>query len=340
MYDIAIIGGGPAGLTAGISLAKQGFKTILFEKKAFPVDKACGEGIMPPGVAILKKLGVLDRISAAETSHFDGIHYFTSHHQVAANFSEGPGLAVRRPVLSKALLDIASHTSGLSIEEKTAIKSLPREAKFVIGADGLRSQTRKWLGLDEPINPSKRYGIVRHYAIKPWSQKVEVYWVHGLEAYVAPLGRDQIGISFLWDKTKHHPVNNFLSKFPELTERLSGAQPIGPAQATGPFYRPVKNIFTKQATLIGDAAGYLDPITGEGISLGLNSALLLTEALSQNKGLTWYAKELKKSRRTYMLTTQSLLWGAQHEGLFNWAISFLNKHPKVFQRLLSLNMGS
>jgi flavin-dependent dehydrogenase len=107
----------------------------------------------------------------------------------------------------------------------------------------------------------------------------------------------------------------------------------------GPFCRPVKSPIAHRSALIGDAAGYLDPITGEGISLGLKSALLLTDCLSQQKDLAWYAKQLKKSRRNYYLTTQSLLFCAQHERLFNVGISFLSRYPQLFQRLLSLNMG-
>lgn len=316
---------------------------------------------MPPGVAILKKLGAFQEIPHAESHYFEGIHYFSSNHnQVQANFLEGPGLAIRRPVLSKALLNIAAETSGLLIEEKTSVQGIESsentitlktdssqiQTRFLVGADGLRSPTRAWLGIEAPFTSLRRYGAVQHYAIKPWSRKVEIHWQSGLEIYITPCGPDEIGIAFLWDKNLYTPpalgknlADGFLANFPKIQERLQGIPKLGPAQAMGPFCRPVKNPIAHKAALIGDAAGYLDPITGEGISVGLKSALLLTDCLSQDKNLSWYAKELQKSRRNYYLTTQSLLFFAQHERLFNSAISFLDKYPKLFQRLLSLNMG-
>ncbi|MEI6806001.1 MAG: NAD(P)/FAD-dependent oxidoreductase [Myxococcaceae bacterium] len=360
MFDVAIIGAGPAGLTAGISLAKQGFKTILLEKKSFPIDKPCGEGIMPAGVAILKKLGAFDKIINPESHYFEGIHYIASSREIQANFLEGPGLAIRRPLLSKALLEVASPISELFIEENTPVLSLQFsenmtileteksqiQTRFLIGADGLRSPTRHWLGLEMPATKIRRYGAVQHYAIKPWNSKVEIHWSPGLEAYITPCSADEIGVAFLWDKDRYEPpmlgrnlIDGFLLSFPELRERFDNKQKIGPTRSTGPFCHPVKSPISHRAALIGDAAGYLDPITGEGISLGLKSALLLTDCLIQNKDLSWYARNLKKSRRSYYLTTQSLLFCAKHERLFQTTIGFLNKHPQIFQRLLSLNMG-
>ena len=316
---------------------------------------------MPPGVAILKKLGAFEKIPHADSLFFEGIHYIASNgREVQANFLEGPGLAMRRPLLSKALLDVASHTSGLLIEENTAVlgcqisdqttllktESSHIQTRFLIGADGLRSPTRNWLGLEAPFTSLKRYGAVQHYAIKPWSRKVEIHWKSGLEIYLTPCGQNELGVGFLWDKNKYEPsllgknlADGFLSNFPELQQRLSGSQKIGPTRAIGPLCRPVKSPIARRAALIGDAAGYLDPITGEGISLGLKSALLLTECLSRGGDLSGYAQELKKSRRNYYLTTQSLLLCAKHERLFNASIHFLSQYPKIFQRLLSLNMG-
>ena len=352
MFDIAIIGGGPAGLTAGISLAQSGFKTILIEKKSFPVDKPCGEGIMPTGLAILKKLGVFEKIPEKQCLFFEGIHSITSHQQLQANFLEGPGLAVRRPILSQALLDIASTVHGLSILDKTPVLEIKASetdmrlrtpvhqirTRFLIGADGLNSPTRHWLGFKASLGSRKRYGTTQRYHLKPWNNKVEIHWKMGLEAYITPNGPDSINLAFLWDKNQYNP--HFLSEFPELQERLENAPKIGLTGSRGPFYHIVKNPIAPQTALIGDAAGYLDPITGEGISLGLQSALLLSQCLTQNKPLSWYAHELRKSRHRYIFTTRSLLFLAQHERLFNLSLSFLKQHPKIFQHLLSLNMGS
>jgi hypothetical protein len=106
----------------------------------------------------------------------------------------------------------------------------------LIGADGLRSQTRNWLGIEAPFTSLRRYGAVQHYAIKPWSRKVEIHWRSGLEIYITPCGTDEIGIGFLWDKNLYTPpalgknlAEGFLVNFPKVQERLHDIPKLGPA---------------------------------------------------------------------------------------------------------------
>lgn len=343
LFDVAIIGGGPAGLAAGIALARAGFKTALFEKKKFPVDKACGEGVMPPGVELLSKLGVLESIINAGAQYFDGISYAGF---LSANFAEGPGLAIKRSVLSKALFDVATHTSGLTVYENTEVSPADINANLIVGADGIRSPTRAWMGLDSRVSHLRRYGVNQHYLVKPWSPKVEIYVRDGFEAYVTPCGENEIGLAFLWDIDKYEPafagkeiVTAFLSEFPSLKSRLLSAEKTGKTQAMGHFYRPVPWPVSSRGVLIGDAAGYVDPMTGEGISLALSSAKLLVQCLTQKRPLSWYGAELRKQRRAHLMTTHVMLFLAQHPNLRDMSMRCLAKYPRLFQRLLSLNMG-
>jgi len=374
--EALIVGGGPAGLAAAIVLARTGVRTLLCEKKVFPVDKACGEGIMPTGVAHLGHLGVTQHLAAEDIYPFVGVRYSTPTGQsTAAAFAEGPGWGIRRRVLSAALLRRAGELDCLEVRQETAAKAVGRtrdhiiikvgnqtvRTRLLVGADGLNSAVRRWAGLQKrpshfSLLPSpRRWGGRQHFHVMPWSDYVEVYWGKGIEAYVTPCSRRQVGVAFLWDPSRYGRIqggpgffDSLLDSFPRLRSRLNGADPADEPRSIGPLYRPALSPIADGVLLIGDAAGYLDAITGEGISLALAQALALetiAPRLQQGSGLpdtlqlAAYAQAYRAIVRPYYQVTWLALLLSRHPALAQGVIGALSRQPELFRYLLSANMG-
>ncbi len=297
-YDVAIVGGGPAGLATGIGFARSGFSTIVLEKQQWPIDKACGEGLMPAGVAELGRLGVLTHIDQTQAHPFEGVELISQRGTRAPlRFREGYGLGIRRTALSQALFATALNEPKLScvaqVEVSSVAESLdqviletsqgPIRSKLVVGADGLRSRIRK-LVAEEIETKVRRYGARQHFRMQPWSSFVQVHYSNGIEAYVTPCGPHQVGVAFLWHYDRFSPqegrkglFSQCLELFPALKERILNAEPASEVRATGPLRRKVITRAFKRIVLVGDAAGYHDAITGEGVSLSLMEGRALVE---------------------------------------------------------------
>lgn len=369
--DVLIAGGGPGGLAAGIVLARAGLDTLLCEKGAFPVDKACGEGVMPTGWSHLQELGAARFLNDEHCAPIAGIRYVSPSGRVAAApFAEGPGRGIRRSALSAALWRLARTVPALHIEEQTRAEPLARtagrvvvrvgrrriRARLLIGADGRHSHIRRWAGLDSASSSPQRWGVRRHFRLSPWHDTVDVHWsCEGVEAYVTPCGEEQVNVAFLWDKSRCRRVRggdelfpSLLAVFPRLQARLAGAPPLSDVRATGPLAQPVRRTVADNVLLLGDAAGYLDAITGEGISLALSAALSLEETVApllrrgrapRASELDAYERQHQTLYRPYHRLTALVLWLSRFPRLAEWSVRALAQEPTAFQRLLSANMG-
>lgn len=143
-------------------------------------------------------------------------------------------------------------------------------AGHVVVADGLHSPLRRALGLDRPVRGPVRYGLRRHVHRAPWTDLVEVHWAAGGEAYVTPVGDEEVGIAVL--TSRRAPYEEHLAQFPELRERLAGAGWSTAVRGAGPLRQASRRRVQGRALLVGDAGGYVDALTGEGISLALAQA--------------------------------------------------------------------
>jgi 2-polyprenyl-6-methoxyphenol hydroxylase-like FAD-dependent oxidoreductase len=372
--DVLIAGAGPAGLAAGIVFARRGVNTLICESRQLPADKVCGEGIMPVGVAALGELGVLGKLPIRGCLPFSGIRYYTVKGEMATgHLREGPGWGIPRLELSKALFECATETSHLTIcmgqravpinrSDGRVLVRVGREVwatRLLVGADGLKSGVRRWAGLQGSASPHQRWGTRQHLRIKPWSDHVEIHWGPGVEAYITPLGYEQVGVTFLWDRRRFSGQQggdrlfpSLLAAFPRLEERLTNASPCRPAQSIGPLHQRVKSPVAEGVLLIGDSAGYIDALTGEGISLGLQQALSLKETVvpllldqqGQDKWIT--ASQLQPYRRAYEATvrpythmTHLALLLARQPKLVGIIVRLFASYPGLFQYVLSANMG-
>jgi menaquinone-9 beta-reductase len=352
--DYAIVGGGPAGLAVAILATLGGRRAVVIERKRGPVDKACGEGLMPPGVVWLDRMGV--DLEGCRGRPFRGIRYVDGDVTAEAEFVEGPGLGIRRTALSSAMRSravslgveiregceagaFAEHPDHIVLETTTG----PVESRWLVGADGLHGRVREACGFAVTKGSRRRFGMRRHFAVEPWSDFVEVHWADGVEAYVTPVGRDSVGIAFLWSAGGDHrsDYDAFLARFPRLRSHLGSVakSPETSVRGAGPFEARVHAVARGRVLLVGDAAGYLDAITGEGLSLAFASAAALVDATGREEASA-YPRAWARVRRQHIAFTRLVLWMADRPRLRKHVIRALSRRPRVFRACLALNTGA
>lgn len=310
--DVLVAGGGPAGLAAAIAAAQAGMAVTVVDPRLPPVDKACGEGLMPGGVAALAGLGV-----HPDGVAFRGIRYVHGPRHVEAEFAHGSGLGVRRTVLHARLAARAdalgvAHVVGRVGEvtqDGQTVHAAGLTARWLLAADGLHSPLRRQLGLDAPTRGRRRYGLRRHYALRPWTDMVEVHWSAGGEAYVTPVARDTVGVAVLF--SGRGTFDDLLAGFPTLSDRLAGAPACGPVRGAGPLRQRARRRVAGRVLLVGDAAGYVDALTGEGVALAVRSAETAVACLRADDPAR-YERAWRRLTRRYRALTSGLLAATAH----------------------------
>jgi flavin-dependent dehydrogenase len=271
--DILVVGGGPVGLAAAIEARMLGLSVTVVELRESPIDKACGEGLMPGAVTAFDRLGI------SLVGHpIRGIGYRNTSVSVDHRFVHGSGMGVRRSVLQSALAERAAALGTQFVVAKVAALEQDREgviaagirARYLIGADGLHSNVRSLLGVERPRSKSRRYGLRQHFRVEPWSDLVEVHWTPTAEAYVTPISEDTVGVALLGPQGLNYVDS--LAQIPELAARLSGATSASTLRGAGPLRQRTSHRRVGRVLLAGDSSGYVDAITGEGIRVGLAQA--------------------------------------------------------------------
>jgi flavin-dependent dehydrogenase len=300
--DLLIAGGGPGGLAAALRARRQGLSVIVAEPRENPIDKACGEGLMPGGLAELASLGV-----DPAGMPFRGIAYVREHRRAEALFRGGPGRGVRRTTLHAALASRAKEqdtewiqTRITSVDQDTyGVTAAGIRAKWLVAADGLHSAVRRAVGINAVAGRPRRYGVRWHYRVPAWSEFVEVHWSPWGEAYVTPVEPDLVGVAILSRKRPE------LAWFPQLANHLRGAS-RGRARGCGPMRQVVSRRVAGRVLLVGDAAGYEDALTGEGISLAVKQAGAAVAAIVDDTPSS-YERAWHCITRDYRLLTRGLV---------------------------------
>jgi flavin-dependent dehydrogenase len=208
-------------------------------------------------------------------------------------------------------------------------------ARWVVAADGLRSRVRRWAGLEGPETPRRRYGVRRHFRIDHWTDLVEVHWADHCEAYVTPVGRRRVGVALLWSGSKAR-FGELLTRFPALQRRLAGAPVDSENLGAGPMERRALAVVRGNLALVGDAAGFLDPISGEGVSLAFHQAFALIAALERDD-LDAYAASHRRIRRLPATLTRLLLVAERRPWLRRRVVRALARDTQLFSRLVSVH---
>lgn len=341
--DVVVVGGGPAGLATAIRARMAGLSVVVLERSEAPVDRACGEGIMPDGVAELDAMGV--RVAACRA--FAGIRYVDGGLEAEGRFPGPPGIGVRRTVLHEALIRRAGELGaelrfGTGVTGLTAagvaIEGGELRASWVVGADGRTSKVRSWAGLNGRSHRPGRFGLRRHFRLPPWTDLVEVHWHDAGEAYVTPVADDLVGIALIW----HGPrlaFERMLGCFPELARRVAGAPEASRELGGGPFGQRARRPAEGRVALVGDASCCVDPISGAGVTLALHEAAALADAMSHGD-LGRYRAAHARLRRVPVALAGLLEQAAHRPSLRRRLLKALAASRTLFDDALAVGTGA
>jgi flavin-dependent dehydrogenase len=343
--DIFVIGGGPAALATAIAARQRGFDVVVADGAQPPIDKPCGEGLMPDGHEALGKLGIV--VPEKDSYPFRGIRFVSGGLNVDASFPSGRGIGVRRTVLHSLMVG-GAEAAGVSLLWQTPVTGLHSDgvllgehlvrSRWIVGADGGHSLVRQWAGLDRYSCDRTRFAFRRHYRVAPWSDCVELHWGTKCQLYVTPIADDEICVALI-SRGPHLRLDVALTAFPDLLSRLRDAEPTSVERGAISSTRKLKRVFRGRVALVGDASGAVDAITGEGLCLAFRQAQALAECFTTGN-LKHYQEEHRKLATRPALMARLML-------TLDWQTSFRQRvmrafgsDPRLFARLLAMHVGA
>lgn len=362
--DVLIVGGGVAGSSLALHLGRLGLEVELLERGTYPREKACGEGLMPAGVAALGRLGV-----EVEGARFRGVRYHLGALEAAGAFPRAAGtpaygLGIRRRVLDEALFRAASRfvraECGVRVEgvvmdrgRVAGVKAggAERRARLVVAADGVHSPVRNALNLSAPVR-RKRTGVRAHFRLAPGAPAAEWVDIHlegGREIYVTPLPRNEVLVAMLAGAEGDFPAprSGFAGAVRSnraIAALLEGAEQISEAVGMTPLAGRAARRVLPGLALLGDAAGFIDPVTGGGMSQALLSAELLAAHLARKfppgiEELEAFDRARERLLADYRILTAMVLRMAGREIPSRIALRALRALPGLFSYLVGVSGG-
>ncbi len=315
-YDVTIVGAGPAGSTLATLLARRGLEVCLLDRRRFPRPKVCGEYMSPQALGILDELGVLDPLLAAGARRLRGLamrsrggREFRGDYEPVDGFApyRSYGLGISRAILDETLLRRAEETHGVTVLEGFNVRGLLHDgdraagvwgrsdgtrpasvhSRVVVGADGVRSIVARLAGLARPERRLAKFAFRGYFEGLNDDDRGELHIGDDCYAGIAPVEGGRANVNLIVDlsaigRVRGNASGFFdaeLAKIPGMRERLDGAERIGPVRSTGPMACSAKSPIAAGVCLVGDAARFVDPFTGEGIFMALRSAEVLSEEL-------------------------------------------------------------
>jgi flavin-dependent dehydrogenase len=343
--DVFVVGGGPAGLATAIATRRHGMTVLVADGAVPPIDKACGEGLMPDGVEALHGLGIT--IPCSDTQPFHGIRFVSGDNRAQAVFPRGTAYGIRRTTLHSIMVEQAK-ASGVAMRWRTAVTGLHPEgaivggqlvrARWVVGADGAQSRVRHWAGLDVHQRENVRFAFRRHYRIEPWTDFMELRWGERCQLYVTAVGPEEVCVAMISDSPKLR-LEDALVGFPELSARLRDAGHTSSERGAITVSRILRRVYHKHNVLVGDASGGVDAITGEGLCLAFRQAALLGECLATND-LARYQAEHRKLIRRPSLMARLMLFMGNHARLRQRTMRVFETSPESFAGMLAMHVGA
>ncbi|MGE0541587.1 MAG: NAD(P)/FAD-dependent oxidoreductase [Dehalococcoidia bacterium] len=377
MPDVIVVGGGPAGAGTALRLARQGFSVSLLERHRLPRHKACAEYMSPGVVRQLHRLGVGEAVERAAGARLDGFTLFAGDRSFTGRFAGAPvhaapqfGLGIARSTMD-AILVRAAADAGVDVQENARVIDLlwkgdgvagvqllqagrrhDMAAALVIGADGIRSVVAHRLQAFEPRKGMERIALVAHLGgIEGLTSRGEMHVGRGGYCGVAPLGNGVANVAmvlkdaaprirgrtdaFFWD---------FLRTLPNLSGRLDRAETVRPVMAIGPLAKRTRVLCENGVLLVGDAGGYFDPFTGQGVHralvTGAMAAHVAGDALRRGDVSRQSLLPYEQRRRKTLRSSHAVEWLVQQflgrPVLFNRAVRRLATDQAMADTLIGV----
>ncbi|MEW6071277.1 MAG: NAD(P)/FAD-dependent oxidoreductase [Planctomycetota bacterium] len=380
-HDVIVVGAGPAGAHLALRLARAGWSVALLDRKRFPRPKPCGEFLGPQCLTLLEEVGLREPLLALGAQHIRGLDLAGYGCRVAGGFrpigrnvtAYDHGLGIRREVLDEAALRAAEHAPGVRIYEGYAVEELCREgdgrvagvrgadpaaepfelrAPLTVGADGLRSRIARNLEVWEPIPWLDRFALSTRVGKGALGEHAEVHFFPGGYLAVAPVDQGWATLNLLVERRAVPPGRTGLFEFlaahlqraPALAAVLAPLDPAQPILTCGPLACRTRTRTFDGAALVGDACGFVDPVTGEGMFLAMRGAALLAATLdaalharrADRAILLPYERARRREfahRRTLDLALQR---GLRHPPLVAGVLRLLAARPGLMDLLLGM----
>ena len=340
--DVIVVGGSVAGAMAARELALRGMKVVLVDKARFPRPKACGEGLLPHGVAALEQAGL-----EIEGVPVRGIRFVSPNGTTAeADFPGGHGRVVRRDRFDAALFRKAAETRNVEVFEGTPYDPARFSGRWVVGADGLRSLFHRRPEFSAAPPATRRIGISTHVrGLEIDRERVEVIFHESGEIYLAPSDGDEALVACLFrtenlppGRTNEDRVLELLLSLDVLKGRLQGVKLTTPALGVSPLGLTLGQVASGNTLLVGDAAGAPDPITGEGMALAVLSARAAAEAIAAGDPES-YEKEWQRLAAGSIWLGRWMLRATRYPAVANRVVRSLGRNPELFTKLLQISAG-
>jgi len=380
-HDVLIAGAGPAGTHTALRLARAGWRVGLLDARTFPRPKPCGEFLSPACLPLLEELGLLAGVEAAGAHRVAGMDIVTARHRARGDYlplgpfsaPHGGGLGIRREVLDRLAVEAAQEERAIDVRlgwrvSRPAVDARGRvtglevrdpegrrrvlSARLVVGADGIHGRVARGLGWVRAGTGRRRFALVARYEGAPPRPEAELHVV-GRDYFAACPVDDGLFTANLVTDADRLPrgadglaayLEQRIREAPALAARLRDARPIEPPAACGPLRTDVRRSTGPGVALVGDACGFVDPLTGEGLYLAMQGARLLAPALDaalldparERAALRGYERARRRELAPRYALARLLQWGLRRRGVPDLLAGALDRVPALCDVLLGV----